>query len=616
MGLPSNVTYCTVTGTFVQAVADGSDSDHNPDASPVSGASITFTPSVNLLRDPTAPGTVIVPKAITVTTDASGQIIDAQGNPGVVLVATDDPNVTPINWTWNVSTLIGSTPISFDIAAPGGTTVDLAQVIPVPAAPGVVLQPGVPGPANSLTIGTVTSGSPAAASISGTSPNQVLSLVLPAGTNGNNGSPGSLNYVWNGTEYLDASGNQPSSTIPAGVALRIFDWGDYTGAPTTVPTVSGVRDLYVQARDYATAMLLGGGAGSSTASFPGIVDVDTFDGTTDAGKLSNAISYAMAQTHIPWLQLPARVFDTGTSTFAVGTGLKILGAGFPLGPQNLEVSSGVGVAGVWKTSCGSGASALLQATATVYDWKLVGIAFQGTSSSQIARSTVNAYACQFDNLTFYDCKNAFGTPTEKFLTTQGLWSGHHTCEGFADTQFTIGGSDALFTWYLNADSPSSPAAGGKPIVIFSFLSKTKHHGYMYLTAEGDWEGLQILGSDTCRMDFFGGTFEGRSQTSLATRSVLDMQGGHAVFWGAQFDQVSDTASAVGVISQTGGTLELLSPEYDRGSGVAATFPLLYQTGGVARVDRPKASVTGEQIRLRWSTGVTDTVPLLTNGYTV
>jgi len=43
---------------------------------------------------------------------------------------------------------------------------------------------GAAGPANSLTIGTVTTGSPAAATITGTAPNQTLNLTIPPGPPG------------------------------------------------------------------------------------------------------------------------------------------------------------------------------------------------------------------------------------------------------------------------------------------------------------------------------------------------------------------------------------------------------------------------------------------------
>ena len=49
---------------------------------------------------------------------------------------------------------------------------------------------GEPGPANTLKIGTVTSGTTAGATISGSSPNQTLNLVLPKGDKGDTGPQG------------------------------------------------------------------------------------------------------------------------------------------------------------------------------------------------------------------------------------------------------------------------------------------------------------------------------------------------------------------------------------------------------------------------------------------
>lgn len=51
---------------------------------------------------------------------------------------------------------------------------------------------GPPGPANILTIGNVTKGDEASASITGTSPNQKLNLVLPKGDPGPQGETGSV----------------------------------------------------------------------------------------------------------------------------------------------------------------------------------------------------------------------------------------------------------------------------------------------------------------------------------------------------------------------------------------------------------------------------------------
>lgn len=56
--------------------------------------------------------------------------------------------------------------------------------------PGADGAPGSPGPANTLTVGTVTSGATPSATITGTAPSQVLSLVLPKGDKGDTGAAG------------------------------------------------------------------------------------------------------------------------------------------------------------------------------------------------------------------------------------------------------------------------------------------------------------------------------------------------------------------------------------------------------------------------------------------
>ena len=355
------------------------------------------------------------------------------------------------------------------------------------------------------------------------------------------------------------------------------------------------------------------GALNSAAGVAGVVAVDTFSGASDADKMSAALSYAAAQTNVPWLQLPARTFNTGSATFGVFTGMKIAGAGVPFGPKNLEISSGKGVIGKWQTSCGSGASALLQATGTVYDWSVSGVAFQGSSGSQIFRSTVNAYACAFQNLTFYGCKHAFGSTSEKFLMTQVVFDGHWTNLSFSDTQYILGGSDNQFAFYLNMNGPSATSGAGRPMMILDTMGKTDISGYLYLTCENDWIGLQVKGNQSTRLNVRGGTFEGRSSSNAATRALVDLQGGVLVMDSPHLGYVSGSGSTQGAITQSGGILILNSPFYLRGAATPAAFPLLYQTGGVARISDPIPGTAGEQVRVRWSSGTTDTIAAITNG---
>lgn len=68
--------------------------------------------------------------------------------------------------------------------------------VPIPGPPGPT---GDPGPPNTLTIGTVTAGITPAATITGTSPNQVLNLQLPQGNPGSTGLPGAASSLSIGT---------------------------------------------------------------------------------------------------------------------------------------------------------------------------------------------------------------------------------------------------------------------------------------------------------------------------------------------------------------------------------------------------------------------------------
>lgn len=89
---------------------------------------------------------------------------------------------------------------------------------------------GQPGASNTLTIGTVTTlsaGSPATATISGTSPNQVLNLGIPVGTTG---SPGSANTLTIGTVTTLPVGSSATATITGTPPNQTLNLGVPTGA--------------------------------------------------------------------------------------------------------------------------------------------------------------------------------------------------------------------------------------------------------------------------------------------------------------------------------------------------------------------------------------------------
>lgn len=82
--------------------------------------------------------------------------------------------------------------------------------------------PGDPGPANSLAIGTVTTGT-ASASITGTAPDQVLNLVLPPGTPGATGAPGAPGAVPTSTDYVVVGPGRPDTAATTGFTQAQLD---------------------------------------------------------------------------------------------------------------------------------------------------------------------------------------------------------------------------------------------------------------------------------------------------------------------------------------------------------------------------------------------------------
>lgn len=139
MALPTNVQYGRVIGTYINAVADGSDADENPDAEAATGA-ITFTPRVTRIvnNDGVKPVTIL-PKPIRADLK-NGEIVDSQDRVGITLVANKNTTgQNPVEWQYDVQYQInGATLPSFPLSIEPGEEVDLSVVSPLPADPGIV----------------------------------------------------------------------------------------------------------------------------------------------------------------------------------------------------------------------------------------------------------------------------------------------------------------------------------------------------------------------------------------------------------------------------------------------------------------------------------------------
>lgn len=140
---PSNIDYGTVVWRAVMDVADGVDPGTDPDFVPPTGT-VTFVASVSKVLDPGA-----LPVPITVLRTPIIGVLDEEGylctaDPvtraplyrGVQLIATDDPDLNPLNFVYNVSYQLRDSnnktmkyPESHLLAVPTGSTQDLTNFI-------------------------------------------------------------------------------------------------------------------------------------------------------------------------------------------------------------------------------------------------------------------------------------------------------------------------------------------------------------------------------------------------------------------------------------------------------------------------------------------------------
>ena len=138
--LPGNVQTCGVKGHFAFARLSPGDADGVMDLVPVEGLVVTLTPSPTYLLDATAtPPTVIVPDPLVLTTDSNGDLRDVDGNSTAYVIASDDPDLNPHDWTYTVS-FAGTSASKFaaySAAFPAGETIDLSLITPIPSALGV-----------------------------------------------------------------------------------------------------------------------------------------------------------------------------------------------------------------------------------------------------------------------------------------------------------------------------------------------------------------------------------------------------------------------------------------------------------------------------------------------
>ena len=150
---------------------------------------------------------------------------------------------------------------------------------------------GATGPANQLSIGTVTGGENASATITGTSPSQILNLVLPKGDKGDDGTNGTDGF--SPTASVSKSGNTATITITDKNGTTTASVSDGTNGTNGTNGTDGFSPTASVSKSGNTATItITDKNGTTTASVSdGVVDWNTqkatVSGTTDgSGFLS------------------------------------------------------------------------------------------------------------------------------------------------------------------------------------------------------------------------------------------------------------------------------------------------------------------------------------------
>ena len=244
----------------------------------------------------------------------------------------------------SVTVTVNGQPGPSVVASTGDTvtaTITAASVVAVTAspaaAPGGI---GPSGPANTLAIGTVTSGT-AAATITGAAPSQTLNLVLPVGSTGATGSVGatgsqgpagpantlSIGTVTSGTAAATITGTSPSQTLnlvlpvgatgatgatgAAGPAANLADETPQPlGTASAGTALSAARADHVHAVGSITYSALSGipSTFAPSAHAHAVSDVTGLQTALDGKQASGTYATLVSGT-VPSSQLPSYVDD-------------------------------------------------------------------------------------------------------------------------------------------------------------------------------------------------------------------------------------------------------------------------------------------------------------------
>lgn len=348
----------------------------------------------------------------------------------------------------------------------------------------------------------------------------------------------------------------------------------------------------------------GGGSGSTVSSTAGAVSLWSFAGSTPDAKLTNALSYAAAQTVTtpPILISPDPAAGSGSVSFGITrtlfNGCKIV---YPYGFGNQQRGAESIPCDVRYTG---GSSWWVLPAGNTYDVEFAGFGAQGNSGSTFLDNPNGGvlWTSKLHDLGFNLWKHVLGSLANKLLVTACLFNGWWNINNSYNTAVHIGGSDSqLFLDGMLIDSPTTimgTSTPGNYHMWLDYLEKSEIGG-IYMTAE-KVSGIRISGgSTTSGLVLNGqGRVEGRNINQPTWGANMLIEGGVNtirdwwIAYGLSNPNQNGHANESGVITQTGGDTYFDGCMYDTAAGVSLTVPWISCRGGKVRVRNARTGSKG------------------------
>lgn len=239
-----------------------------------------------------------------------------------------DGEAPDIEWRGTALSVNGA--LGPDLRGPQGTPGNPGADSTVPGPPG---DRGAPGPAPSIKIGTVTSGATPSATITGTSPDLTLGLVLPKGDKGETGPPG---VVSSASSYILVGPGRPD--VPSTTA------GTITGAEPVGARYESVDEAGVGARTWRKVagnkwIVTDGDTGwrDVTATLVGITG-----GRFTVRRIGSNLSIAFEQVFSGGATLPVGTYNGGGFGLRLPAGFTPANPGSP-GPRYFHAGASANI---------------------------------------------------------------------------------------------------------------------------------------------------------------------------------------------------------------------------------------------------------------------------------